>query len=57
MCNLVFPVTATLKSYFHPFTPSGMNGKVDKVRAFLTVASYFTIIIPRNWPAAAASRA
>ncbi len=46
MCSPEFLITDNLESYFHPLTPRVADKKVDKVRAFLIIASYFTVIIP-----------
>ena len=45
MCHPEFSIT-TLESYFHPLTPREADGQVDKMRAGLIIASYFTVIIP-----------
>ena len=46
MCNPGFSTRAALESYFHPLAPRDRDKKVNKVRVVLTVASYFTVVIP-----------
>ncbi len=46
MSNPEFSITSALESYFHPLTPRPAGEEVDKVNAFLIIASYFTVIIP-----------